>query len=88
MIKWKMIFLTILAIACIPTLRAQVDTVTILHLNDTHSTLASIGPRDAQLKGSLGGIARAASSWPVAVASGRSPATRAAIRLSASEFFP
>ena len=61
MIKWKMIFLTILAIACIPTLRAQVDTVTILHLNDTHSTLASIGPRDAQLKGSLGGIARAAS---------------------------
>ncbi|HLE31154.1 MAG TPA: metallophosphoesterase, partial [Bacteroidota bacterium] len=61
MIKWKMIFLTILAIACIPTLRAQVDTVTILHLNDTHSTLAPIGPRDAQLKGSLGGIARAAS---------------------------
>lgn len=39
----------------------QVDTVTILHLNDTHSALAPIGPRDALLKGSLGGIARAAS---------------------------
>ncbi len=37
----------------------QTDTVTILHLNDTHSNLAPIGPRDASLKGSLGGIARA-----------------------------
>ena len=61
MTKWKTLFLTILAIVCIPTARAQIDTVTILHLNDTHSTLAPIGPRDALLKGSLGGIARAAS---------------------------
>jgi len=31
-----------------------------LHLNDTHSTLAAIGPRDQNLNGTLGGIARAA----------------------------
>ncbi len=36
------------------------DTLTILHLNDTHSNLAPIGPRDAQLEGAIGGIARAA----------------------------
>jgi 5'-nucleotidase len=39
----------------------QVDTVTLLHINDTHSCLAPIGPRDASLHGSLGGIARVAS---------------------------
>ncbi len=39
----------------------QVDTVTIIHVNDTHSNLASIGPRWSDLKGSLGGIARAVS---------------------------
>jgi len=36
------------------------DTLTILHFNDSHSNLAPIGPRDANLKGTLGGIARAA----------------------------
>ena len=41
------------------SLFGQTDTVTILHLNDTHSNLAPIGPRDASLQGSLGGIARA-----------------------------
>ena len=39
---------------------AQTDTVTILHLNDTHSNLAPLGPRNATLEGSIGGIARAA----------------------------
>jgi 5'-nucleotidase / UDP-sugar diphosphatase len=42
------------------SLFSQTDTVTILHINDTHSNLAPIGPRDASLKGSLGGVARAA----------------------------
>ncbi|MFH0992578.1 MAG: metallophosphoesterase [bacterium] len=41
--------------------RAQVDTLTILHINDTHSTLGTIGPRNAALQGGLGGIARVAS---------------------------
>lgn len=36
------------------------DTLTILHLNDTHSNLASHGPRAADLAGTRGGIARAA----------------------------
>lgn len=39
----------------------QTDTLTILHLNDTHSNLGTIGRRGADLKGERGGIARAAS---------------------------
>lgn len=39
---------------------AQSDTLTILHVNDSHSTLEAIGPRDANLKGTLGGISRLA----------------------------
>lgn len=37
------------------------QTITILHVNDTHSSLAPIGPRDVDLNGLQGGIARAAS---------------------------
>jgi len=37
------------------------DTLTILHLNDTHSTLSPVGPRNPDLSGTQGGIARAAS---------------------------
>ena len=40
---------------------SQTDTITILHINDTHSTLAPIGPRDQSLNGTIGGIARATS---------------------------
>ncbi|MEB2355701.1 MAG: metallophosphoesterase, partial [Ignavibacteriales bacterium] len=36
------------------------DTITILHVNDSHSTLEAIGPRDANLEGTQGGISRAA----------------------------
>jgi 5'-nucleotidase/UDP-sugar diphosphatase len=39
---------------------AQPDTLTILHVNDSHSTLEAIGPRDANLKGTFGGISRIA----------------------------
>ncbi len=35
-------------------------TLTILHLNDTHSTLSAVGPRTNTLEGTQGGIARAA----------------------------
>lgn len=38
----------------------RADTLTIIHLNDTHSTFAPLGPRTASLKGTVGGIARAA----------------------------
>jgi 5'-nucleotidase len=40
---------------------SQIDTITILHVNDTHSALATIGSRDGSLDGERGGIARAAS---------------------------
>ncbi|MBE0572307.1 MAG: 5'-nucleotidase C-terminal domain-containing protein [Ignavibacteriaceae bacterium] len=38
----------------------QPDTLTILHVNDSHSTLEAIGARDANLKGTLGGVSRVA----------------------------
>ncbi len=40
---------------------AQTDTLTILFASDTHSNLAPIGERTSDLKGTTGGIARAAS---------------------------
>ena len=40
---------------------SQSDTITILHVNDTHSCLAPLGPRNANLDGTQGGISRAAS---------------------------
>jgi 5'-nucleotidase len=39
---------------------AQTEVITLMHVNDSHSTLAPIGPRGADLKGSLGGLARVA----------------------------
>ncbi len=39
---------------------AQTDTITILHVNDTHSCLAPLGPRNPSLEGTQGGISRAA----------------------------
>jgi 5'-nucleotidase/UDP-sugar diphosphatase len=39
---------------------AQTDTITILHMNDSHSGLAPSGPRGKDLNGTRGGIARAA----------------------------
>lgn len=42
------------------TLFGQADTITILSLNDTHSNLSPLAPRTANLQGTRGGIARAA----------------------------
>ncbi|MBE0652093.1 MAG: 5'-nucleotidase C-terminal domain-containing protein [Bacteroidales bacterium] len=39
---------------------SQPQTLTILHVNDSHSTLEAIGPRDANLKGTFGGVSRVA----------------------------
>jgi len=60
--KMKIFFLLIssLILLGIGNSYAQ-DTLTILHLNDTHSTLAPLGPRTETLQGTQGGIARAAS---------------------------
>lgn len=43
-----------------PVIVSQQDTLTILHLNDTHSCLASLAPRDVNLQGTKGGISRTA----------------------------
>ncbi|RKY94827.1 MAG: hypothetical protein DRQ01_01400 [Ignavibacteriae bacterium] len=40
---------------------AQGDVLTILHFNDSHSTLSSLGPRTIDLEGTQGGMARVAS---------------------------
>jgi 5'-nucleotidase len=41
--------------------RAQGDVLTILHFNDSHSTLSPLGPRSLNLEGTQGGMARVAS---------------------------
>jgi 5'-nucleotidase len=38
----------------------RATTITILHVNDTHSHLDAVGPKDANLDGTLGGLAKAA----------------------------
>ncbi len=40
---------------------ALAETVTILHVNDTHSHLDAVGPKDLALNGTVGGLAKAAS---------------------------
>ena len=57
----KLFFVLFLTAMYFGSSRAQMDTLTILHVNDTHSNLAPIGPRTAGLTGTQGGIARAAS---------------------------
>ena len=39
---------------------SQTGVITLMHVNDSHSTLGTIGPRGSDLKGSLGGLARVA----------------------------
>ncbi len=57
------IFPLLCLICCLSTagVAQTSDTLTILHLNDTHSCLAPAGPRNALLEGQSGGVARAAS---------------------------
>ncbi|MDP3684690.1 MAG: 5'-nucleotidase C-terminal domain-containing protein, partial [Ignavibacteria bacterium] len=55
----KTLFITMFLLSSL--LFSQQDTLTILHLNDTHSNLAPSAPRTATLEGTTGGIARAAS---------------------------
>jgi len=52
--------LVISTIFLISTAKSQ-DTLTILHVNDTHSCLTPLAPRNLDLSGTQGGVARAAS---------------------------
>ena len=52
------------AVACLgtcPALEARPATITLLHVNDTHSHLDAWGPKDRHLEGTVGGMAKAAS---------------------------
>ncbi len=54
-------FLTLLVVLCCSTfLFGQATTITLLHINDTHSHVDAFGPKDANLDGTLGGLAKAA----------------------------
>ncbi len=56
-------FMRIVAVVvvCTATIAfSQGVTVTLVHMNDTHSHLDAYGPKDASLTGQIGGIARAA----------------------------
>jgi 5'-nucleotidase / UDP-sugar diphosphatase len=52
--------LTILVLSSV-SLFSQADTLTVLYVNDSHSNLAPVGPRDHNLVATYGGIARIAS---------------------------
>ncbi len=51
----------VLSISLFTIAKTTQTTLTILHVNDTHSTLSAVGPRTNTLEGTQGGIARAAS---------------------------
>lgn len=56
--------MVIAAVACLgtcPALEARPATITLLHVNDTHSHLDAWGPKDRHLEGTVGGMAKAAS---------------------------
>ncbi|HQI40367.1 MAG: hypothetical protein B6D44_08680 [Ignavibacteriales bacterium UTCHB2] len=55
------IFWFIIAFVLINVQNYSQDTLTLLHVNDTHSCLAPLGTRDLNLEGTQGGISRAAS---------------------------
>ena len=60
--KFFIYLLTILFFAVMSNLTvAQGDVLTILHFNDSHSTLSPLGPRTNDLEGTQGGMARVAS---------------------------
>jgi 5'-nucleotidase / UDP-sugar diphosphatase len=66
---------------------SQTDNLTILYFGDTHSTLAPLGPRNSDLSGTQGGIARAASIIGMYENSGTNVLTLHSGDLSVGDFF-
>jgi 5'-nucleotidase len=58
--KKTIYYFMILLIGLCSAAKTQIDTISILHVNDTHSCLSSLGPRNPSLEGTQGGISRAA----------------------------
>ena len=54
------VFVTILCIVSFVYAGNESTSITIIHVNDTHSHLDAFGPKDSHLNGTLGGIAGAA----------------------------
>ncbi|HUL45184.1 MAG TPA: 5'-nucleotidase C-terminal domain-containing protein [Bacteroidota bacterium] len=54
------LFSIVLFLALTTLVFPQGTTITLLHVNDTHSHIDGFGPKDQNLNGTLGGIARAA----------------------------
>ena len=57
---FRFVSIAVAFVAATTVLHAQRDTITILHLNDTHSNLLPNGPRAVDLTQRRGGLARAA----------------------------
>lgn len=56
----RVALVSVMSFLCIALVFGQGVTVTLLHVNDTHSHLDSFGPKDKDLNGTIGGIAKAA----------------------------
>ncbi len=56
--SWRRVLATAIAVITPSLLAGQ--TITVLHVNDTHSRLDAFGPKDHRLDGTLGGLAKAA----------------------------
>ncbi len=55
---WMFAIVAILSVTTVQSTQSQ--TITLLHVNDTHSHLDAFGPKDSNLNGTIGGIAKAA----------------------------
>lgn len=56
---YKTVFTVIFSLIMNTVVFAQGTTITLLHFNDSHSHLDAVGPKDNNLEGTLGGIAKA-----------------------------
>ncbi len=57
---WRLAVALIAAVLVPVALVASPTTITVFHVNDTHSHLDAFGPKDLRLDGTLGGLAKAA----------------------------
>jgi 2',3'-cyclic-nucleotide 2'-phosphodiesterase (5'-nucleotidase family) len=57
---WRLVVALVVAVLVPAAVAAQPTTITVLHVNDTHSHLDAYGPKDWRLDGTLGGLAKAA----------------------------
>ena len=57
---WRLAVALVAAVLLPAAIAASPTTITVLHVNDTHSHLDAFGPKDFHLDGTLGGLAKAA----------------------------